>query len=133
MKIFTKNKVTSAVVAVLSVITTYQSFAADAKNIKGEDVEIITVRGIQQSLAAGAALKKDSNFIKDSIVSEDIGKFPDSNVAESLQRISGVSIDRNGGEGQKVTVRGFGPEFNTVLLNGRRMASDSPGRAFHFD
>ena len=133
MKIFTKNKVTSAVVAVLSVITTYQSFAADAKNIKGEDVEIITVRGIQQSLAAVAALKKDSNYIKDSIVSEDIGKFPDSNVAESLQRISGVSIDRNGGEGQKVTVRGFGPEFNTVLLNGRRMASDSPGRAFHFD
>ncbi|WP_077339029.1 TonB-dependent receptor [Pseudocolwellia agarivorans] len=124
-----KTKVAAAVITVLSALNTAPLLAEEAK----ENVEVITVTGLKNSLVAVAALKKDSNFIKDSIVSEDIGKFPDSNVAESLQRISGVSIDRNGGEGQKVTVRGFGPEFNTVLLNGRRMASDSPGRAFHFD
>lgn len=124
-----KTKVAAAVITVLSAISIAPTFAEEA----AEEVEVITVSGIRDSLVATAALKKDSNFIQDSIVSEDIGKFPDSNVAESLQRISGVSIDRNGGEGQKVTVRGFGPEFNTVLLNGRRMASDSPGRAFHFD
>src|SRR3546814_10706600 len=52
---------------------------------------------------------------------EDIGKFPDTNLAESLQRITGVSIDRQNGEGSLVTVRGFGPEFNLVTLNGRQM------------
>ncbi|HSX84100.1 MAG TPA: TonB-dependent receptor plug domain-containing protein, partial [Cellvibrio sp.] len=51
----------------------------------------------------------------------------------SLQRITGVSIDRNGGEGQAVTVRGFGPQFNTVLLNGRRIVSDTGSRSFNFD
>lgn len=57
----------------------------------------------------------------DAISSEDIGKFPDTNLAESLQRITSVSIDRQNGEGSKVTVRGFGPDFNLVLLNGRQM------------
>ena len=53
-------------------------------------------------------------------MAEDIGKFPDTNLAESLQRISGVSIDRTtSGEGSKVTVRGIGPDHNLVLLNGR--------------
>lgn len=106
-----KTKVAAAIITVLSALNAVPLLAEEAK----ENVEVITVTGLKNSLVAVAALKKDSNFIKDSIVSEDIGKFPDSNVAESLQRISGVSIDRNGGEGQKVTVRGFGPEFNTVL------------------
>ncbi|MES2442435.1 MAG: TonB-dependent receptor, partial [Pseudomonadota bacterium] len=58
---------------------------------------------------------------------EDIGKFPDTNLAESLQRITGVSIDRQNGEGSTVTVRGFGPEFNLVTLNGRQMPTSSLG------
>src|SRR5688500_19909199 len=78
-------------------------------------------------------IKRSSGEIVDSIASESLGKFPDTNIAESLQRITGVSIDRSGGEGQAVTVRGFGPEFNTVLLNGRRLASDSGARSFNFD
>jgi TonB-dependent receptor len=77
--------------------------------------------------------KKNSNLVSDGIKAEDIGKFPDLNVAESLQRITGVSIDRNGGEGQAVTIRGFGPQFNTVLVNGRQMASETGGREFAFD
>src|SRR3546814_2853661 len=70
-------------------------------------------------------LKRDSQGIVDGIVAEDIGKFPDTNLAESLQRISGVSIDRSMGEGSKVTVRGVGPDFNLVLLNGRQMPAAS--------
>ena len=66
-------------------------------------------------------LKRDAQGVVDGIVAEDIGKFPDTNLAESLQRISGVSIDRSIGEGQRVTVRGVGPDFNLVLLNGRQM------------
>ena len=62
-------------------------------------------------------------------MAEDIGKFPDTNLAESMRRIAGVSIDRNAsGEGNRVTVRGVGPDFNLVLLNGRQMpvAPDQP-------
>jgi TonB-dependent receptor len=77
--------------------------------------------------------KKNSNLVSDGIKAEDLGKFPDLNVAESLQRITGVSIDRSGGEGQAVTIRGFGPQFNTVLVNGRQIATDSAGREFNFD
>ena len=72
-------------------------------------------------------LKRDAQGVLDGIVAEDIGKFPDTNLAESLQRISGVSIDRSAiGEGQRVTVRGVGPDFNLVLLNGRQMPTSRP-------
>lgn len=131
-----KSKIAASVFAVLSSVANAQ-VATNESNQKTtnstEEVEVISVSGIRQSLTAVADFKKNSNFIQDSIVAEDIGKFPDSNVAESLQRISGVSIDRSGGEGQQITVRGFGPQFNTVLVNGRRMASDAEGRAFNFD
>jgi TonB-dependent receptor len=99
-------------------------------------VQQVVVSGIRQSLASSLNLKRNSDGIVDGIVAEDIGKFPDSNLAESLQRISGVSIDRQNGEGQKITVRGVGPDFNMVLLNGRQMPTsnlgDLNGRAFDF-
>lgn len=101
--------------------------------LASEALEEVVVTGIRGSLSQSAEIKHASNLILDSITSEDLGKFPDSNVAESLQRIPGVSIDREGGEGRFVTVRGFGPEFNTVLLNGRSFASDNEGREFSFD
>jgi iron complex outermembrane recepter protein len=93
----------------------------------------IVVTGIRSSLASSARIKRDAQQIVDTISAEDVGKFPDANIAESLQRITGVAIDRSGGEGQFITVRGLGPEFNTVLVNGRVMATDNPGREFSFD
>lgn len=99
-------------------------------------VQTVVVSGIRQSMASSLNLKRNSDGIVDGIVAEDMGKFPDTNLAESLQRISGVSIDRSNGEGQKVTVRGVGPDFNMVLLNGRQMPTsnlgDLNGRAFDF-
>nr|WP_314546543.1 TonB-dependent receptor [uncultured Massilia sp.] len=99
-------------------------------------VQQVVVSGIRQSMASSLNLKRNSDGIVDGIVAEDIGKFPDTNLAESLQRISGVSIDRQNGEGQKITVRGVGPDFNMVLLNGRQMPTsnlgDLNGRAFDF-
>lgn len=97
------------------------------------DVEVIEVRGLVSSLKRAMSDKKEALIVSDGIAAEDLGKFPDLNVAESLQRITGVSIDRSGGEGQQVTVRGFGPQFNTVLINGRQVATDSQGREFNFD
>lgn len=95
--------------------------------------EEVVVTGIRSSLEQAMDIKRSSDAMVDSIASESLGKFPDTNIAESLQRITGVSIDRSGGEGQSVTVRGFGPQFNTVLLNGRRQVSDTGSRAFNFD
>ena len=83
----------------------------------------IVVTGIRASLDRSLDIKRNSNGVVDAISAEDIGKFPDNNLAESLQRITGVSIDRTNGEGSKVTVRGFGPAFNLVTLNGRQLAA----------
>lgn len=101
--------------------------------IASDTEDAIVVTGIRGSLSNSAAIKRSSNAIVDAISTEDLGKFPDSNVAESLQRIPGVAIDRSSGEGRFVTVRGFGPAFNTVLVNGRTFASDNQGREFSFD
>lgn len=87
----------------------------------------IVVSGIRASLGKSMEVKRQNIGVVDAISSEDIGKFPDTNLAESLQRITGVSIDRNSGEGSTVTVRGFGPDFNLVLLNGRQMPASSLG------
>ncbi|MEQ1547061.1 MAG: TonB-dependent receptor [Chakrabartia sp.] len=87
----------------------------------------IIVTGIRASLRDSAEIKREALGVVDAISAEDIGKFPDTNLAESLQRITGVSIDRNSGEGSTVTVRGFGPDFNLVLLNGRQMPASSLG------
>jgi TonB-dependent receptor len=106
---------------------------AAENNEKDEDTEVIVVSGIRGSLINSQNLKQDAANVVDAITAEDIGKFPDQNVAESLQRITGVSIDRSGGEGELITVRGMGPEFNSVLLNGRTLATTSGGRAFSFD
>ena len=100
----------------------------------------VVVTGIRASLRASADLKREGQGVVDAISAEDIGKFPDTNLAESLQRITGVSIDRNNGEGQFVTVRGFGPQYNLVILNGRQLptsvigdGNSAPGdRSFDF-
>jgi iron complex outermembrane receptor protein len=97
------------------------------------DYELILVKGMRASAQRAVDIKQNSHEVVDAIKAEDIGKFPDLNLAESLQRLSGVSIDRSEGEGQFVTVRGFGPQFNTVLTNGRQLATDNQGREFSFD
>lgn len=109
------------------------AYAQDTTSVDENADNDIIVTGIRGSLSSAASIKRNSNSIVDAISSEDLGKFPDSNIAESLQRIPGVAIDRSGGEGRFVTVRGFGPAFNTVLVNGRTFASDNPGREFSFD
>ncbi len=98
----------------------------------------IVVTGLRQSLVTSETIKRESPGIVDAITAEDIGKFPDTNLAESIQRIPGVTIDRINNEGARVTVRGFGPEFNLVTLNGRSMpGSVIPGqnatRSFDFE
>jgi TonB-dependent receptor len=104
------------------------AYAQDAANNSPADtsvptsaVQTVVVSGLRASLATSLNLKRQSDGIVDGIVAEDIGKFPDTNLAESLQRISGVSISRSNGEGAQVTVRGIDPGLNMVLLNGRQI------------
>lgn len=129
-----KNKL-SAVIGLLTTVAGTQAIAQDTNIPSGatEQVEELMVTGIRGSLQRSMDVKRAAGGVVDAISSEDIGKFPDTNLAESLQRITGVSIDRSGGEGQLITVRGFGPEFNTVLINGRQMATENLSRAFSFD
>ncbi|BFM12292.1 TonB-dependent receptor [Simiduia litorea] len=108
-------------------------FAQTSDQAEAEQLEEIVVTGIRGSLQRAMDIKRDSQGVVDAISAEDIGKMPDTNLAESLQRITGVSIDRERGEGSKVTVRGFGPDFNLVTLNGRQMPTASGlGRSFDF-
>lgn len=97
------------------------AFAQEAPADSEVGGDEIVVTGIRASLAASADIKREAQGVVDAISAEDIGKFPDTNLAESLQRITGVSIDRQNGEGSLVTVRGFGPEFNLVTVNGRQV------------
>ncbi|MEC7823188.1 MAG: TonB-dependent receptor [Pseudomonadota bacterium] len=128
---YNKTKTACAVAAVLS--TMVASPLVLAQDAAQQEVETIAVTGIRSSVAKSMDVKRSSAGVVDAISAEDIGDFPDTNLAESLQRITGVSIDRSGGEGQLITVRGFGPQFNTVLVNGRQMASENQSRAFSFD
>ena len=144
-----KQKMICLAVASACAAITVPGFAQEATSAKpaetnkadtsvaGTEVQTVVVSGLRASLISSMNLKKNSDGIVDGIVASDIGKFADTNLAEALQRISGVSIDRNNlGEGQKVTVRGVGPDFNMVLMNGRQMATsnlgDLNGRAFDF-
>ncbi|TWH99980.1 TonB-dependent receptor [Luteimonas cucumeris] len=109
-----------------------QAGTATAAKPDAQTLDTVVVTGIRGSLTSSMNLKRDSQGVVDGIVAEDIGKFPDTNLAEALQRISGVSIDRSNGEGSRVTVRGVGPDFNLVLLNSRQMPTTTGGRAFEF-
>ena len=100
---------------------------------EAEEEQAIVVTGIRASERAAIDIKRNAVAVVDSIVAEDLGKLPDQNVAESLQRVAGVTIERNRGEGRYVTVRGFGPKFNAVTVNGRTLATDNSGREFSFD
>lgn len=112
----------------LSLMGMAQTAVAQEAPADGEvNGDEIVVTGIRASLAASADIKREAQGVVDAISAEDIGKFPDTNLAESLQRITGVSIDRNNGEGSLVTVRGFGPEFNLVTVNGRQVPTATIG------
>ena len=90
-------------------------------------LEEIVVQGFRRSLEASLDIKRDAIGSVDAIVAEDIAKFPDLNLAESIQRIPGVSIARDAGEGRQVSVRGLGPQFTRVRVNGMEAMSANGG------
>ena len=103
-------------------------------NTTPNDGADIVVTGLRGSLQRNLDIKRDAVGVVDAISAEDIGKFPDSNVAASLQRLPGVSIQRDGarGEATGITVRGFGGDFNETLFDGRRVSTATGGRSVDF-
>jgi iron complex outermembrane receptor protein len=116
------------------------STSASASDQKLQELDTVTVTGYRASLEKSQAVKRAANSIVDAISAEDIGKFPDTNAAESLSHLPGISVDRQFGEGEKVSINGTDPALNRVLLNGQTIASgdwggnpsDTSGRTFNY-
>lgn len=120
------------------------SSVAVAQQASGPAVDEVVVTGYRKSLGDARDAKRESTIQKDVIVAEDMAKFPELNLAESLQRLPGVQINREAGEGRRISLRGLGPDFARVQLNGMEVlgnvdsAQDSRGqrsrdRAFDFN
>ncbi len=114
---------------------------ASGQSVENTAVEEVVVTGYRAALQSAISIKRNANVMVDAINAEDIADFPDANLAESLQRLPGVSIDRENGEGRTITVRGLGSDFTRVRLNGLEALSTaaatdsgtSPNRSRGFD
>ncbi len=99
---------------------------ADPQEAQSQELDEVVVTGFRGSLNTALAQKREETAAIDVIASEDIGKFPDSNLAESMQRIPSVALSRgDGGEGKNISVRGLGPTFTRVRINGMEGASQT--------
>ncbi|MFB0979645.1 MAG: TonB-dependent receptor plug domain-containing protein, partial [Alteromonadaceae bacterium] len=125
-KTFNKSLLAKTISVMLGTSVMVPVLAEETKK-EEEKVEIIQVTGMRGSLSQSMNVKRQSSGVVDAISAVDMGQFPDTNLAESLQRITGVSINRVNGEGSEVTVRGFGGNFNLVTLNGRQMPAANVG------
>jgi len=138
MKQFSRKKLYLACLQgiIATALTSPVALAAEpttkAAEAPADEIEVIQVTGLRGSLLEAVNRKRFSDVVSDSIVAEDIGKMPDRNVAEALQRITGVSIDRKNGEGTEVTIRGIAPNLNLTTINGTGVASAGNGRGIDF-
>lgn len=114
---FKRNLISLAVVAATTGTLSFQTVAQEDTRAQDE-TEVITVKGFRGSQIAAKDLKRNALVAQDSIVAEDIADFPDLNLADSLQRVPGVVITREGGEGRQISLRGLGPDFTRVQVNG---------------
>jgi iron complex outermembrane receptor protein len=136
---FKKGVLASSIAMILAGASS-QAIAAEeaASQVSKEEVEVIQVTGIRGSMKENINAKRFADSVVDVITAEDIGKFPDKNVADSLARITGVSVSREFGEGEKISIRGAGPKYNRTLLNGQTVGTadwfilDEANRSFNY-
>lgn len=107
-----------------------------AASTQAADLDTVTVKGYRYSIEQSLEQKRNANAVVEVITAEDVGKFPDKNVADALQRVPGVLISREGGEGKNVSVRGLSSELVLTELNGNYIASaesnGDPTRSFNY-
>ena len=102
-----------------------QTTPTPERDVEETAVDEIVVTGFRESLRSALNIKRQSSGVVDAIKAEDIADFPDANLAESIQRVPGVSITRVAGEGRTITVRGLPPTFTRVRINGMEAQSTS--------
>jgi len=131
---FKKSVVCTAILCAMGMAQAQEVDKEKTNNKEKEAIEVIEVSGILASSARNLSIKRLSNAMVDAITAEDIGKFPDKNVADSLQRVPGVVIQRNGGEGSTVSIRGLSSDLTYTQLNGNFIASSpgEPSRSFDY-
>jgi iron complex outermembrane receptor protein len=107
--------------------------ALAASAATAQTTQTITVTGIRGAIESAISVKKNADSIVEAISAEDIGKLPDTSVAESLSRLPGVAAQRTAGRAQQISIRGLGPDFSTALLNGREQVTTGDSRGVEFD
>ena len=107
---------------------------SDTTSASGQPVEMseIQVTGVRASLAESVSLKREADTVSDSISSEDVGKFPVRNIADALQRITGVQVNRSYGEGSTINLRGLPPDMVMNTYNGRELPSPQGSRSVDY-
>jgi TonB-dependent receptor len=125
MQLTTNDRLRAAILLSLTGISPLEAQENQSRSGNSGELEEVIVTGIRGSMQRNLDMKREARGVVDVISAEDIGKFPDSNVAASLQRVPGVSIQRAGtrGEPTGITVRGFGGDFNETLYDGRRIST----------
>ncbi|MBU6267551.1 MAG: TonB-dependent receptor [Sphingomonadales bacterium] len=120
---------------VLAAMMPHTAFAQAAKApaAEADNPNEIIVTGLRHSLEASLDTKRNIASIVEAVSAEEIGKLPDVSIGESIARLPGIAAQRVGGRAQILSVRGFPPDFTTVLLNGRQQASSGYNRAVEFD
>jgi iron complex outermembrane receptor protein len=100
---------------------------------QNEEVGEVVVTGIRKSIQDAIAVKKNESSIVEVVSAEDIGKLPDSSIAESIARLPGIAAQRTNGRAQTLSIRGLGPDFTVTTYNGREQASANDNRTVEFD
>lgn len=131
---FKRSVICTAIICAMGTANAEEVDKEKTNKEKLEEIEVIEVSGIRGSTAKNLNIKRFSNAIVDAITAEDIGKFPDKNVADSLQRVPGIVIQRNGGEGSTVSIRGLSSDLTFSQLNGNFISSSpgEPSRSFDY-
>lgn len=119
--------------AALMMASAVQAQTADQTPSDAGDLDTIKVTGIRRSIEASTDTKKESTSIVEAVSAEDIGKLPDTSIADSIARLPGLTAQRFGGRPQEINIRGFAGDFSTTTLNGREQVSLGNNRGVEFD
>jgi iron complex outermembrane recepter protein len=109
------------------------SGTAFAQEQAGEDMQEVVVTGLRKSIEDSIGVKKAESSIVEVVSAEDIGKLPDSSIAESIARLPGIAAQRTNGRAQTLSIRGLGPDFTVTTFNGREQATTNDNRTVEFD
>jgi iron complex outermembrane receptor protein len=128
----TSRDAIAAAVAAIIAGSASQAWAQTAQD-QAAPLEEVVVTGIRHSIETSIAVKRESTSVVEVVSAEDIGKLPDTSIADSIARLPGLAAQRIDGRPSQISIRGLGPDYSTALLNGRQVVSSSDGRDAEFD